>query len=432
MKKTLLLFFMFSVSVFATDWPMYHYDLARTGYTVDTGPTTSTLKWTFTTGNTIPSSPAVVDGVVYVGNTDSELHAVNATDGSYIWNYTVGNQIETGPAVAGGRVFFSSYDDKIWALNTSTGTHLWNFTTNDDLRSSPLVSNEVVYIGSDDGKLYALNASTGVHLWNYSTGNFIRSAPSTDGEKVYVTSYAKKVFAINISGNHTWNYTVETIGRNTAIFENGVVYLADSTELHAINASNGSGLWNITIPDIDDVSFCDSAVAEGRLFVGTTDVVDSDPRVYAFNITNDGSELWHIDVGAQVLSTPAVADGRVYFGSNDGRVYAVNATSGSHIWNYSIGSAVQSSPAIVGGIVYVGSANNKLYAFGPSSETLCGDSYDNDGDGLIDCADPDCDGYLGCVGNVVVVVPEFDFPTIFFLFILSFLIFSVIYVKDKV
>jgi hypothetical protein len=47
--------------------------------------------------------------------------------------------------------------------------------------------------------------------------------------------------------------------------------------------------------------------------------------------------------------SPAVVDSVAYFGSNDGRLYAVNASTGSKIWSYQTGNMVESSCTVVGG-----------------------------------------------------------------------------------
>jgi hypothetical protein len=64
-----------------------------------------------------------------------------------------------------------------------------------------------------------------------------------------------------------------------------------------------------------------------------------------------------------VDSSPAVADGKVYIGSLDNKVYCLDASTGTHIWSYTTGSYVWSSPAVVDGKVYVGSVDAKVYAF---------------------------------------------------------------------
>ena len=48
------------------------------------------LKWSYATGNRVQSSPAVVNGVVYVGSDDHNVYALNASTGAKLWSYTTG------------------------------------------------------------------------------------------------------------------------------------------------------------------------------------------------------------------------------------------------------------------------------------------------------------------------------------------------------
>jgi outer membrane protein assembly factor BamB len=64
-----------------------------------------------------------------------------------------------------------------------------------------------------------------------------------------------------------------------------------------------------------------------------------------------------------VESSPAVANGVVYVGSSDDKVYALNASTGALLSSYTTGSSVYSSPAVANGVVYIGSLDKKVYAF---------------------------------------------------------------------
>jgi len=68
--------------------------------------------------------------------------------------------------------------------------------------------------------------------------------------------------------------------------------------------------------------------------------------------------------GGKVDSSPAIANGIVYVGSEDKQVYALNATIGDRLWSYATGDMVVSSPAVVDGVVYVGSYDHLVYAIG--------------------------------------------------------------------
>jgi len=54
----------------------------------------------------------------------------------------------------------------------------------------------------------------------------------------------------------------------------------------------------------------------------------------------------------------------VYVGGDNGNIYALNASTGAKLWHYTTGGAVISSSAVANGMVYVGSTEGKVYAFG--------------------------------------------------------------------
>ena len=78
-------------------------------------------------------------------------------------------------------------------------------------------------------------------------------------------------------------------------------------------------------------------------------------------------EAWSYHTGGDACSTPAVVDGTVYLGDNEGGVYALSARTGSEQWTASIGPqlgvALFPSPAVVDGTVYIGSTDGSVYAF---------------------------------------------------------------------
>ena len=64
-----------------TDWTQFHFGLQHTGYNpyenvLSTSNVSElTLDWSYATGNEIESSPALANGVVYVGSGDHTLYA---------------------------------------------------------------------------------------------------------------------------------------------------------------------------------------------------------------------------------------------------------------------------------------------------------------------------------------------------------------------
>ncbi len=66
--------------------------------------------------------------------------------------------------------------------------------------------------------------------------------------------------------------------------------------------------------------------------------------------------------GGEAFSSPAVAGGLVYFGSNDTYLYALDAGSGALKWKFQTGNYVTSSPAVSDGVIYFGSCDYYIYA----------------------------------------------------------------------
>ena len=164
--------------------------------------TTGKKVWNYTTGGFVLSSPAVASDTVFVGSFDNNTYALNATTGTLLWKKTIGHGycLQSSPAVYGGLVYTGSYTwspvDKIYALNASTGEVVWNYTTGGGVWSSPAISDGTVYVGSGDNKLYALNASTGTFQWSYKTNDAIYSSPAVADGVVYVGSYDNNIYAI--------------------------------------------------------------------------------------------------------------------------------------------------------------------------------------------------------------------------------------------
>jgi len=88
--------------------------------------------------------------------------------------------------------------------------------------------------------------------------------------------------------------------------------------------------------------------------------------------------LWVFDTGDEVYSSPSVANGNLFIGSRNGKVYCLNQSTGEPVWEFATGTGymygVVSAPSIVNGMVFFGSNNDVVYAL---------PEVDPNGDGLI-------------------------------------------------
>jgi outer membrane protein assembly factor BamB len=79
---------------------------------------------------------------------------------------------------------------------------------------------------------------------------------------------------------------------------------------------------------------------------------------------------WKFPTGDRIVSSPVYSDGVVYFGGDDGSVYAVDAADGRERWKRKTGGPVPSTPAIAAGVLYVASYDGKVYALDARSGAL--------------------------------------------------------------
>jgi outer membrane protein assembly factor BamB len=77
-----------------------------------------------------------------------------------------------------------------------------------------------------------------------------------------------------------------------------------------------------------------------------------------------GKAAWTFATNARVESSPAIAAGRVFVGSNDGRFYVLNLNTGAKLWEFNAGAPLSASPAIARGRIVIGSQDGRLYCFG--------------------------------------------------------------------
>ena len=184
------------------DWPMYGFDLKQSRFNprqeVINSNTISRLnvRWFFSTGSgtaAVSASPAVVDGVVYVGSWNGNMYALDASSGQPQWTFNINDPnpggrggfpgIQSSAAVTDDAVYFGGADANVYALDSHTGAMIWKTSLgNPDTSvegahvwSSPAVFNDKVYVGKAShfdnpcvrGTLIVLDAATGAEAWHF-------------------------------------------------------------------------------------------------------------------------------------------------------------------------------------------------------------------------------------------------------------------------
>ncbi len=336
--------------------------------------TDGAIRWSFTTGGLVISSPAVgSDGTLYFGSQDKRLYAIRpgATQltTSLKWSFLTGDWVDATPAIGtDGTIYVASWDGKLYALrdDQTRVTKLWEYTLGAYAFSSPAIGpSGTIYVGSGDSNLYAINAD-GTLKWTYPVSDYIDSSPAVGpDERIYFGSWDGSLTAVSADGTLVWRVvTGSGILGSPAIAADGTVYIGSRDgKLHAI-AADGTTRWEFQTSDAIESS--PVLGADGTVYIGSMD-----GRLYA--IAPDGTERWRFPATGQAAllplqSPPAVrADGMIVFGSSNNAIYALRP-NGTQAWRTVVGDWVDASPLVAGdGAIYVGCYDRKLYALTSTS-----------------------------------------------------------------
>lgn len=363
----------------AADWAQFHgSDVTKVGVqTAEALITPQTVTglhvvWSAATGASadgINSSPTVVGGVVYIGSDDGSVWAFDQRNGATLWSFATGGPVNSAPALDGGRVIFGSNDGSVYAVDAAAGTLVWTHALGGKISASPLIVGGIVYVGSRGGSFVALRAATGETVWQTKPWAVWQSASYDDGT-VFVGSDQAKVFAYDAAtGALRWAAGAGARVRCTPSVSGGIVYVGtDAGKVLAFKERTGIRLWrraaaaSATTPVVRSAP----AVDAGTVFVTTGESTPMDGHTVAFDALT-GAKRWTAHMADYSTSSPAVANGIVFVGSYDHRIYAFDGSTGALLWAPpwpALPRGVNSSPAIVDGEVIVGCRDGSVYAFG--------------------------------------------------------------------
>jgi len=428
MNIRILLVLLASTAGLADNQPMFRGGLDHAGVYPGTAPRHEPkLKWQFATGGQVISSPAIANGMAYVGSTNQQLYALDLQTGQPKWKFATESSISSSPAVAGGMVYFACYDGNFYALDAATGTLKWKFETGGERRfahknlhglhpsgevspdpwdfflSSPAVYNGAVFFGSGDNYIYSLDAATGALKWKFRTGDVVHASPAIADDTVYIGSWDSMMYAIEATGKPKWRFQAgldPQIGnqqgfQSSPAVVDGVVYVGcRDSNVYAIDAKSGTKKWAVS--NNGSWILPTPAVYEGKVYFGT-----SDTGLLRIVDAATGADVATIDAKFPVYSSPAIANGTLYVGTFGGKLLAIDLKTRERLWEfqteaskrnvaaltkpdgkinlnmmtrnfyddmvldvarYFSAGSILSSPAIDNGVIYFGSTDGNVYA----------------------------------------------------------------------
>jgi outer membrane protein assembly factor BamB len=147
-----------------------------------------------------------------------------------------------------------------------------------------------------------------------------------------------------------------------------LAYGTNNTGHHPATSAPRSNVekdWGVSFGSnvTDVVNRSSPAVVNDTVYAGSDNGV-----LYAIDAT-DAAVRWQGETGGEIRSSPAVYGDTVYVGSRDGRLYAFDVSDGSERWNFTTGNGIAASPTVENGTVYVGSDDDAIYAIDADTGT---------------------------------------------------------------
>ena len=359
----------------------FHHDAQRTGRDSSVGPIAPKLLWSYQTQASIDASPVISrDGTIYLASTDGNLYALTAS-AELRWKFTARESIFSTPTLApDGTILFADLAGWYYAVNPN-GSLKWSYALSGGsierraIASPAAAANGQSYIGAWNDQFYSFD-SEGTLLWQVSIGGDgqITASPALDpAGNVYLATHDSSdknriaVFKFEPGSNLVWKFTDDLgVDRNRIISSpaidtySGLLYIAASRSedgcLYAISLASGNQVFKAVLPK--GIISSPAIGADGTVYIGCLD-----GKLYALD-GNTGESRWAFSTGAYyVLGSPSIDGfGRIFFGDSDGVIHALSPW-GTEMWSYSAQSNISSAPAVAqDGTLYVTSYDSTLYA----------------------------------------------------------------------
>ena len=212
-------------------------------------------------------------------------------------------------------------------------------------------------------------------LWTIDAHDTLEFPPTVGYGKVYLAQQKGLFFALDDqTGRVHWRKSLGRCAASSPTIGKGVVYVSYMHPVECLqgqegadgfvvawDADTGREKWRFNSAPIES-----SPLLKGnRLFVGSWD-----HGVYALN-ANNGKRIWRFEADNEVNTSAAYWNGRIFIASDSGTIYSLSAKTGKLLW--SEGSAREfyyATPTVAHGRVYIGSTDGTMYVFGAKTGRL--------------------------------------------------------------
>jgi len=300
-----------------------------------------------------------------------------ADEPEVIWTFETGDDFVGASAATvsldDGLVFTSS--NAVYAFDIETGEEVWVYKSDANMGFvAPLaLADGVLYAGGEDGSLYAFEPGSGDVIWQAEltdSGLPVNGGPLVEDGTIYVTAWDGNAYVVDAeTGDVLGQQKLGGMSYGQPAFADGYVVMSapsPSKGVMAIEAETGDEAWTF---DTDGTVYTALAVADGVVYFGT-----DDGMLFAAELES-GDEVWSMELDAPAGGPIAVADGVLYAANADAGLVAYDAESGDELWTAEIDGDNPGGVAVTetedgDRLILVGDGDGMLHAFDEDGEEV--------------------------------------------------------------
>ncbi|QSX00798.1 PQQ-binding-like beta-propeller repeat protein [Haloterrigena alkaliphila] len=327
---------------------------------------TGRKRWSVETTASTDAAPVVTRDLLYFGTGEGTVRALDPGTGEERWETELEGALESPLALSDG-LLYAGHAAGLSALEAETGARVWAHETDAPVAGAPAVDRDAdrdrrgwgqerdeteidllslddaemderasdqdrVYAGTADGTVLALEAETGEELWDAPTGGAVVDGPTVVGERVYVADDGGTLVALHADDGQSWfSYGTEDgfTSSPTVLPEIDTTFVgAGDGYLHVTDTTFGRRKLRGWLFSKQGVAL-DGPVRSSPVVAGDICCVgDAAGSLYGVDVGDDCDLEWHYRLESAVSGTPALGDGRLFVGSEDGHLHCLEWGSG--------------------------------------------------------------------------------------------------------
>ncbi len=208
-------------------------------------------------------------------------------------------------------------------------------------------------------------------VWRYTERPLLEFPPIYVNGRLYAVNNSGYAFSLDARNGHVlWERRIGRLNASSPAYARHRLYIVNLVPGHIVklDARTGKVIWKRSLPGRAESS---------PLVIGRT-VYFGCENGYLYALSSGrGQVRWATQLGGPVKAAPAYSDGRLYVGDYGGHMNAVDARTGKLVWQSGslgpgFGGSGQfySTPAVAYGRVYAGNNDGRVYSYDASDGTL--------------------------------------------------------------